>query len=164
MITLQVQITQSLELQTFFFCAVTYVFALMVYPVITSETSVSIYQTTWHIWQDSHIYTRRRQSLKSHQVINFICIIEIRDETRGRVERHVLHISFTLCNLRRERVQIRDAVIALPTVPMRQLLWHECKAGNMQKVHRRTIHPNLWIKPQLWNTSRDWTCVKCSRV
>jgi hypothetical protein len=39
---------------------------LMMEAVSTSETSVNFYQTTWrNIPEDSHLYTRRREILKS---------------------------------------------------------------------------------------------------
>jgi hypothetical protein len=45
--------------------------ALMMKAVSTSKTSVNFYQTTWHnIPEDSHIYARRRENLKSY-VDNF---------------------------------------------------------------------------------------------
>jgi hypothetical protein len=39
--------------------------ALMMDAVNTSETTVSLYQTTRHISEDSHLHTRRRENLKS---------------------------------------------------------------------------------------------------
>jgi hypothetical protein len=46
------------------------VFRVMVEAVCTSETSVNFYQTTRrNIPEDSHLYTRRRENLKSHLVI-----------------------------------------------------------------------------------------------
>jgi hypothetical protein len=42
--------------------------ALMMDAASTSETSVNFYQTTQrNIPEDSHLYTRRRENLKSHQ-------------------------------------------------------------------------------------------------
>jgi hypothetical protein len=39
----------------------------------TSETSVNFYQTTWpNVPEDSHLHTRRRQNLKSHQEMIFM--------------------------------------------------------------------------------------------
>jgi hypothetical protein len=43
--------------------------ALMMEAVSTSETSVSFYQTTRHILEDIHLQTRRRENLKSHQIL-----------------------------------------------------------------------------------------------
>jgi hypothetical protein len=41
--------------------------ALMMEAVSSSETLVSIYQTSWfNIPEDSHLHTRRRENLKSH--------------------------------------------------------------------------------------------------
>jgi hypothetical protein len=41
--------------------------ALMMETVSTSETSVSFYQTTWrNVPEDSHLYIRHRENLKSH--------------------------------------------------------------------------------------------------
>jgi hypothetical protein len=41
--------------------------ALMTEVKSTSETSVNFYQTTWrNIPEDSHLHTRRRENLKSH--------------------------------------------------------------------------------------------------
>jgi hypothetical protein len=41
---------------------------LMMEEVNTSDTSVSIYQTTWHnISANSHLHTRHRENLKSQQ-------------------------------------------------------------------------------------------------
>jgi hypothetical protein len=45
--------------------------ALMMEAVSTSETLVSVYQTTRrNIPEDSHLHTRRRENLKSHLVYN----------------------------------------------------------------------------------------------
>jgi hypothetical protein len=42
---------------------------LMMETARTSETSVNVYQTTrCNIPEDSHLHTRRRENLKSHQV------------------------------------------------------------------------------------------------
>jgi hypothetical protein len=42
-------------------------FALMMEAVSTSETSVNFYETTRrNISEDSHLFTRRRENLKSH--------------------------------------------------------------------------------------------------
>jgi hypothetical protein len=39
----------------------------------TSEMSVNVYQTTQHnIPEDSHLHTRRRENVKSHQVSWFV--------------------------------------------------------------------------------------------
>jgi hypothetical protein len=47
------------------------VFALMMEAANTSETSVNFYQTTGrNIPEDSHLHTRRRENLKSHQYIS----------------------------------------------------------------------------------------------
>jgi hypothetical protein len=44
--------------------------ALMMEAVNTSETSVKFYQTRRrNIPEDSHLYTRRRENLKSHRVL-----------------------------------------------------------------------------------------------
>jgi hypothetical protein len=46
------------------------IIALMMEAVSTSETSVNIYQTAGrNIPEDSHLHTRRRENLKSHQVV-----------------------------------------------------------------------------------------------
>lgn len=56
---------------------------LMVESVITSETSVNIYQTRQrNIPEDGHLYTRRQESLKSHHIHTlryrrFSCIVSL---------------------------------------------------------------------------------------
>jgi hypothetical protein len=45
------------------------VIALMMETASTSETWVNVYQTTWHNNpEDSHLYTRRRENLKSNTI------------------------------------------------------------------------------------------------
>jgi hypothetical protein len=45
----------------------------MMETVSTSETSVNFYQTTRRLCrEDSHLYTRRRENLKSHHKIKFV--------------------------------------------------------------------------------------------
>jgi hypothetical protein len=42
----------------------------MMKPVSTSETSDTIYQTSWrNIRKDSHFNTRRHENLKSHSIL-----------------------------------------------------------------------------------------------
>jgi hypothetical protein len=46
--------------------------SLMMEAVSSSETSAIIYQITWrNIPEDSHLYTRRRENLKSHHVVTY---------------------------------------------------------------------------------------------
>jgi hypothetical protein len=46
-----------------------FIIALMMEAVCTSETSVYFSETTWrHIPKDSHLHTRRRESVKSQKV------------------------------------------------------------------------------------------------
>jgi hypothetical protein len=45
--------------------------AMMVEAANTSETSVNFYQTTWcNSPENSHLHTRRRENLKSHNIYN----------------------------------------------------------------------------------------------
>jgi hypothetical protein len=51
--------------------ASTIMVALMIAAANTSETSVNFYQTTRrNISEDSHLHTRRRENLKSPQLMN----------------------------------------------------------------------------------------------
>jgi hypothetical protein len=54
--------------------------ALMMEAVSTSETSVNFYQTTWrNIPEDSHLYTRSSENLKSHKVR--LCLVSLESYT-----------------------------------------------------------------------------------
>jgi hypothetical protein len=44
----------------------------------TSETPVNFYQTTWrNIPGDNHLYTRRRENLKSYVLSKFFCVTNL---------------------------------------------------------------------------------------
>jgi hypothetical protein len=52
------------------------------------ETSVNFYETTRRsIPQDSHLHTRRRENLKSHQVLNSLCSLDLGDRTNRILEK-----------------------------------------------------------------------------
>jgi hypothetical protein len=60
--------------------------ALMMEVANSSETSVNLGQTTWrNIREDSHLHSRCRENLKSHQILTFISSTPLTAKQRDRV-------------------------------------------------------------------------------
>jgi hypothetical protein len=72
------------------------IIALMLEAACTSEMSVDIYLTTWqYIPEDSELYIRRHENLKSHKNQSLFTLMDLISHTRFNVFEAI--ISFESC-------------------------------------------------------------------